>query len=205
MAVLDVAGRLPGIAELREHCRVLAIVEAIISPDWESRYYSFNNAWAPGQQMASMHDGSGNEWSIVFGTEGAYVRGHRCGLDRRGSFRHRSVLLPAAARRPTRGGPTERVLLRRLRLHRRPRRAFCQCPPRCRGMAAGLGTRHRVPRPPARTGQGLGRLTSGGTGTLAGPRREGCPSSLSTSTFACTGRPVIRTVWSMVWQPRSTR
>lgn len=86
MTVLDVAGRLPGIAELREHCRALAILEAIISPDWESRYYSFNSAWAAGQQVASMRDGSGNEWSIVFCAEGAYVRG----------FDHESPMSPYA-------------------------------------------------------------------------------------------------------------
>jgi len=75
MTVLDLARQLPGIAELREHCRALATLEAVISPDWESRYYSFNSAWAPGQQMASMRNGSGNEWSIVFSAAGAYVRG----------------------------------------------------------------------------------------------------------------------------------
>jgi hypothetical protein len=86
MTVLDVARRLPGIAELREHCRALALLEAVISPDWESRFYSFNSAWAPGQQMASMRDGSGNEWSIVFCAAGAYVRG----------FDHESPMSPHA-------------------------------------------------------------------------------------------------------------
>lgn len=83
MTVLDVAGRLPGIAELREHCRALAI----ISPDWESRYSSFNSAWAPRQRMASMRDGPGNDWSIVFCAEGAYVRG----------FDHESPMSPYAS------------------------------------------------------------------------------------------------------------
>ena len=84
MTVIDLARQLPGIAELREHCRALATLEAVISPDWESRYYSFNSAWAPGQQMASMRDGSGNEWSIVFSAAGAYVRG----------FDHESPMTP---------------------------------------------------------------------------------------------------------------
>ncbi|MEW1860557.1 hypothetical protein AB0399_09265 [Streptomyces sp. NPDC088194] len=84
MTVLDLARRLPGIAELREHCRALATLEAVISPGWESRYYSFNSTWARGQQMASMRDGSGNEWSIVFSAAGAYVRG----------FDHKSPMSP---------------------------------------------------------------------------------------------------------------
>ncbi|CAG6395075.1 hypothetical protein NMG29_02890 [Streptomyces cocklensis] len=51
------------------------MLESVVSPDWESRYHSFNSTWAPGQQMASMRDGSGNEWSAVFSAAGAYVRG----------------------------------------------------------------------------------------------------------------------------------
>jgi hypothetical protein len=33
MTVLDLARRLPGIAEMREHCQALATLEAVISPD----------------------------------------------------------------------------------------------------------------------------------------------------------------------------
>lgn len=51
------------------------MLDAILSPEWESRYYSMNSGWADGQEMASMRDGSGDEYSIVFSTAGAYVRG----------------------------------------------------------------------------------------------------------------------------------
>lgn len=87
MTVLDLARRLPGIADLREHCRALAMLEAVVSPEWASRYYSFNSAWAPGQQTASMRDGSGSEWSIVFSAAGAYIRG----------FDHESPMSPYAS------------------------------------------------------------------------------------------------------------
>ncbi|MFD9672648.1 hypothetical protein ACFWAO_12185 [Streptomyces sp. NPDC059981] len=46
-----------------------------LSPDWESRYYSFNAGWADGEEMASMRNGSGDEYSIVFSAAGAYARG----------------------------------------------------------------------------------------------------------------------------------
>ncbi|KQV16629.1 hypothetical protein [Kitasatospora sp. Root107] len=75
MTVYDLARRLPTIATLRDHCRSLAMLDAILSPEWESRYYSMNSGWADGQEMASMRDGSGDEYSIVFSTAGAYVRG----------------------------------------------------------------------------------------------------------------------------------
>ncbi|WP_454314857.1 hypothetical protein [Streptomyces phaeoluteigriseus] len=75
MTVHDVAPRLPAIADLWDLCRSLAMLDAILSPDWESRYYSFNANWAEGEEMASMRNGSGDEYSIVFSAAGAYVRG----------------------------------------------------------------------------------------------------------------------------------
>ncbi|MFD3437206.1 hypothetical protein ACFWU3_06850 [Streptomyces sp. NPDC058685] len=84
MTVHDVACRLPAIADLRDLCRSLAMLDAILSPDWDSRYYSFNSAWAAGEEMASMRNGSGDEWSIVFSAAGVYVRG----------FAHESPMSP---------------------------------------------------------------------------------------------------------------
>ncbi|MFE7751396.1 hypothetical protein [Streptomyces sp. NPDC057428] len=75
MTVYDVARQLPTIADLRDLCRSLAMLDAILSPDWESRYYSFNATWAEGEEMASMRNGSGDEYSIVFSAAGVYVRG----------------------------------------------------------------------------------------------------------------------------------
>lgn len=75
MTVYDVARQLPAVADLRDLCRSLAMLDAILSPDWESRYYSFNAGWADGEEMASMCNGSGDEYSIVFSAVGAYVRG----------------------------------------------------------------------------------------------------------------------------------
>ncbi|WP_331770889.1 hypothetical protein OG948_45425 (plasmid) [Embleya sp. NBC_00888] len=75
MTVYEVARRLPTIADLRDLCRSLAMLDAILSPAWEDRYYSFNARWAEGEEMASMRNGSGDEYSIVFSPAGAYVRG----------------------------------------------------------------------------------------------------------------------------------
>lgn len=75
VTVYDVARQLPAVADLRDLCRSLAMLDAILSPDWEGRYYSFNAGWADGEEMASMRNGSGDEYSIVFSAAGAYVRG----------------------------------------------------------------------------------------------------------------------------------
>ncbi|GIE82237.1 hypothetical protein Aph02nite_81870 [Actinoplanes philippinensis] len=77
MSVLDVARSLPGIEELRARSQALAMCEAIISPGWESRYYSYDCRWSAerGEHMASMRNGSGDEYAIVFSPAGVYVRG----------------------------------------------------------------------------------------------------------------------------------
>jgi hypothetical protein len=79
-----VARLLPDVRTLRDLCRSMAVLEAILSPDWESRYYSFTADWSPQEEMASMSNGSGDEYSIVFSAAGAYVRG----------FDHESAMSP---------------------------------------------------------------------------------------------------------------
>lgn len=61
---------LPGIPELLHRTKALAAVELILSPEWEYRYYSFNAAWSPSEQMASMRNGCGDEWWLVFHSDG---------------------------------------------------------------------------------------------------------------------------------------
>lgn len=53
----------------------MAMVEAIVSPEWESRYYSFNVNWGEGEEMASMRNGSGDDWFLLFGPFGAAIKG----------------------------------------------------------------------------------------------------------------------------------
>ncbi|MER5419514.1 hypothetical protein [Streptosporangium roseum] len=53
----------------------MAVLDAIMSPEWEYRFYSFDSQWSPDQEVASMRDGCGNDYSIVFSPTGAYARG----------------------------------------------------------------------------------------------------------------------------------
>ena len=62
-----------------------------MSPDWESRYFSFDSAWDVNEQMASMRNGSGDDWSVTFTAAGAYLRG----------FDHESPLSPWARTPPS--------------------------------------------------------------------------------------------------------
>jgi hypothetical protein len=61
---------LPGIPELIQRTKALATLDLIMSPEWDYRYYSFNASWSRSEQMASMRNGSGDEWWLVFHAEG---------------------------------------------------------------------------------------------------------------------------------------
>ncbi|WP_051034178.1 hypothetical protein [Streptomyces sp. SS] len=84
MTVYDTARALPGIEELRDHSRGLAMLEAVLCPEWESRYYSFDAHWSDHEQLASMKDGQGDEYTIVLSPAGAFAR----------VFAHESPLSP---------------------------------------------------------------------------------------------------------------
>ena len=66
---------LPDIPTLRRLTRALATLDALLSPDWEYRYYSFNAHWAPGEMMASMRTGSGDHWFALFSPVGVALHG----------------------------------------------------------------------------------------------------------------------------------
>lgn len=77
MTVSELADNLPDIETLREFCRGLAMVEAIVHPNWENRYFLFDSTWATGEEMASFDNGQGDQYWIVFSCVGAYI----CGFD----------------------------------------------------------------------------------------------------------------------------
>ena len=73
--VEKLAGRLPDLDTLRRWSVSLAVLDAIASEDWEYRYFSFDAKWGPATELASMRNGSGDEYSIVFSEAGAFIRG----------------------------------------------------------------------------------------------------------------------------------
>ena len=84
MAMDDVVQRLPAPSVLMHLSRALALLDAIVCDEEAYRYYRFDPNWGEGQQLASMSNGSGDEYAIVFGTDTAFVRG----------FDHESDLSP---------------------------------------------------------------------------------------------------------------
>lgn len=84
MPAEDLAARLPDVETLRDRWRSLAALDAVLSPEWEYRYFSYDPSWGEGEQMASLRNGSGDDGSVTFTPQGAYLRG----------FDHESELTP---------------------------------------------------------------------------------------------------------------
>lgn len=79
-------GKLPAVPVLERICQSLAMLDAILSPEWDYRYFSFNCKWdqSLNERMGSMRNGSGDEYFILFSPGGAIMKG----------FAHESVMSP---------------------------------------------------------------------------------------------------------------
>ena len=75
---------IPEIKELEKISQAIAMLDAILSPEWESRYYSFNAKWGEKERMASMRNGAGDDYFILFDEVGAIIKG----------FAHESPMTP---------------------------------------------------------------------------------------------------------------
>jgi len=82
--------QLPDIPTLRNISQSLAVLDAILSPIWENRYYSFNVHWAAQQAVASMRNGEGDSYLVWFSPGGAVLKG----------FAHESPMSPYRAKPP---------------------------------------------------------------------------------------------------------
>jgi hypothetical protein len=80
----EILSILPDTENLKKLSQSLAMLDAIMSPDWEFRYYSFNSKWDKNEMMASMRKGSGDEYFILFNQSGAIIKG----------FAHESPMSP---------------------------------------------------------------------------------------------------------------
>ncbi|TPG72228.1 hypothetical protein [Hymenobacter nivis] len=66
---------LPAAPALRRLCQALAALDAINSPDWEYRYYSYNPHWGENEELLEMTDGEGDQMLVLFRPEGCVING----------------------------------------------------------------------------------------------------------------------------------
>ena len=66
---------LPDVDRLKALLQSMAMLDMILEPEWDLRYYSFNTSWATGEQMGSMRDGQGDHFFVLFNPAGCWVKG----------------------------------------------------------------------------------------------------------------------------------
>jgi hypothetical protein len=66
---------LPDVFRLKRLLQSLAMLDAILEPNWEYRYYSFNAHWSKDEMMGSMRNGQGDEFFALFNARGVFIKG----------------------------------------------------------------------------------------------------------------------------------
>lgn len=66
---------IPNPVELQSICKSIATLEAIICPEWEFRYYSYQKKWSENEACFEMRNGEGDQMLILFSNEGICING----------------------------------------------------------------------------------------------------------------------------------
>ncbi|KFF24133.1 hypothetical protein [Chryseobacterium vrystaatense] len=66
---------LPGTGSLQNICKAISVLDAILSQEWEFRYYSYNNKWSDQEEFFEMRNGSGDQMLILFPPNGCVING----------------------------------------------------------------------------------------------------------------------------------
>jgi hypothetical protein len=68
---------LPGIDDLKKLAKAISTLDAIICPQWEYRYFSYQKSWDKdlGEECLEMRNGSGDHFFILFTKGGAIING----------------------------------------------------------------------------------------------------------------------------------
>lgn len=67
---------LPDYETLKSWLQSMAALDAIFSPEWDYRYYSYDAHWGPSEQMGSIRNGSGDDVFFLFNQAGCFVKGY---------------------------------------------------------------------------------------------------------------------------------
>lgn len=74
MSVYEVIEQLPDPLVVCARSKAMAMLDAILHREWDWRYYSYDSCWSPTEELASMRDGGGNDYAIVFSEAGVYAQ-----------------------------------------------------------------------------------------------------------------------------------
>ncbi len=74
MTARATAARLARPADLERVSRAVAALDVVLVPESYFRLFGYQPNWSPGQRLATMDNGSGDEYQIVFQDDAAVVR-----------------------------------------------------------------------------------------------------------------------------------
>jgi hypothetical protein len=66
---------LPDNKTLENICKAISVMDALLSQEWQFRYYSFNSEWDIDERCFQMRNGSGDEMHILFSEAGCAING----------------------------------------------------------------------------------------------------------------------------------
>lgn len=66
---------LPHWEQLKNYCKAMAVLDAILSPEWQYRYYSYNSDWSEDEEFFEMRNGEGAQLLMLFLKDGAVING----------------------------------------------------------------------------------------------------------------------------------
>ncbi|MEO8404913.1 MAG: hypothetical protein ABI480_09965 [Chitinophagaceae bacterium] len=66
---------LPSLQQLQQACKAISVLDAIMSQEWQYRYYSYNSKWSDGEECFEMRNGGGDHMLILFRKDGCVING----------------------------------------------------------------------------------------------------------------------------------
>ena len=64
----------PAIVTLKRRMQSLAVLDALLCPEWEFRYFFYDKNWGSRETMGSIRNGSGDEVFALFSDAGCFIK-----------------------------------------------------------------------------------------------------------------------------------
>jgi len=64
---------LPDKHDLRRICKAISVLDAILSPEEQYRYHTYNSRWGEGEELFEMRNGEGDHLLILFREDGCVI------------------------------------------------------------------------------------------------------------------------------------
>jgi len=67
--------KLPNQKNFQRICKAISVLDAILSKEWEYRYYSYNSKWGEDEEFFEMKNGKGDYLLVLFNQTGCVING----------------------------------------------------------------------------------------------------------------------------------